>query len=423
MSSNLLVGAALALTTSLAASGLSPAAAPQDEVDCGFRITVVHVLAELSGDASPDAEKLRQDLIDIGADQPGFVPDECYSGGASTGDSGSGSDTGSGSRSGNDSGSGTGSGPGNGGGSGSGNDSGGGAGTGAGSGAGGSGSKCTTTAADKLGWGSPKVEDDFEGTEVSGDWNMYDGPGHAGNGVRTPDAISVTDGILTITGSENGDAGGMAWSANSQQFGRWEGCAQSPPGAADLHTLFLLWPTAEDWPEGGEVDFMEISDPSRQEVGGFLHYGADNSQTEGTTQVDATEWNAFAVEWTPEKVTYLVNGEPWFEDTDPSHNPPGPMHLTIQLDNFGGDLAGGAEMHVDWVRQYDAEGGETSGGVGAGADVSAGQDGVDAGADVSTGGSGESGSDSSSSESGASGGGQDGRSQNSGGDDGGGSDE
>ncbi|WP_060577030.1 MULTISPECIES: glycoside hydrolase family 16 protein [unclassified Pseudonocardia] len=406
MSSNLLVGAALALTTSLAASGLSPAAAPQDGVDCGFRITVVHVLAELSGDTSPKAEKLRQDLIDIGADQSGFVPDECYDGGSNTGDAGSGTGSGNDTGSGSGNGSGTGSGSGNGSGSGSGSGSGGGAGNGAGSGAGGSGgsgSKCTTTAADKLGWGSPQVEDDFDGTEVSGDWNMYDGPGHGGNGTRTPDAISVADGILTITGSENGDAGGMAWSANSQQFGRWEGCAQSPPGASDLHTLFLLWPTAEDWPEGGEVDFMEISDPSRQEVGGFLHYGADNSQTEGTTQVDATEWNAFAVEWTPDKVTYLVNGEPWFEDTDPSHNPPGPMHLTIQLDNFGGDLAGGAEMHVDWVRQYAAESGETSGGVSAGADVSAGQDGVEAGVDVSTDGSGE--SDSEGSESGDSGGG------------------
>ena len=44
MSSNLLVGAALALTTSLAASGLSPAAAPQDEVDW-VRVEIPRLMA------------------------------------------------------------------------------------------------------------------------------------------------------------------------------------------------------------------------------------------------------------------------------------------------------------------------------------------------------------------------------------------
>ena len=33
------------------------------------------------------------------------------------------------------------------------------------------------------------------------DWNVYDGPGHAGNGRRDPGAVSVDDGVLTITGS------------------------------------------------------------------------------------------------------------------------------------------------------------------------------------------------------------------------------
>ncbi|WP_308016823.1 glycoside hydrolase family 16 protein, partial [Pseudonocardia sp. ICBG162] len=95
----------------------------------------------------------------------------------------------------------------------------------------------------------------------------------------------------------------------------------------------------------------------RQKVEGFLHYGSDNSQTQGSVEIDATEWHAFAVEWTPDKITYLVDGKPWFTDDDKSHNPPGPMHLTIQLDYFGGDASGGAAMHVDWVRQYELTGG------------------------------------------------------------------
>ena len=389
ISPQLVVGAALALTTTLTASGLVPAAAPEGGVECGWRITAVHVLAELTGDTSARADKLRRALLDVGANKSGFIPAQCY-------EPGTGNSSGSGSGgSGNDS-SDTGTAPSTGNGSGS-NDSGGNGsgGTGADPGnssGGGAAGKCTTTAAETLGWGEPKVADEFEGTSMSGDWNAYDGPGHGGNGRRTPDAISVADGQLTITGSENGDAGGMAWSPHSQQYGRWEGCAQSPPGAGSLHTLFLLWPTAENWPEGGEVDFMEISDGTRQKVEGFLHYGSDNSQTQGSVEIDATEWHAFAVEWTPDKITYLVDGKPWFTDDDKSHNPPGPMHLTIQLDYFGGDASGGAAMHVDWVRQYELTGGGASIGVGAGVDVSAGEDGVDAGADLSVGGNGSGGS-------------------------------
>ncbi|WP_217695625.1 family 16 glycosylhydrolase, partial [Pseudonocardia sp. Ae168_Ps1] len=366
-----------------------------------------HVLAELTGDTSARAEKLRQVLLDVGVNKPGFVPARCYepgagdtgTGGSGAGGNGSGGAGGSGGDSGGTTpGTGNGSGPGNGSGSGSGAGAGAGSGSGPGGGSGAGGgsgggtggaSKCATTAAETLGWGEPKVADEFDGTSVLGDWNMYDGPGHGGNGRRTPDAISVSNGQLTITGSENGDAGGMAWSPNSQQYGRWEGCAQSPaPAASSLHTLFLLWPTAENWPEGGEVDFMEISDGTRQKVEGFLHYGADNSQTQGSVEIDATQWHAFAVEWTPDKITYLVDGKPWFTDDDTSHNPPGPMHLTIQLDYFGGDASGGAAMHVDWVRQYEL----TGGGVGAGVDISASQDGVDAGADLTTGGNSGSGS-------------------------------
>lgn len=216
-----------------------------------------------------------------------------------------------------------------------------------------------TTAAAKLGWGQPVLADDF--TNGTAGWNIYDGPGHDGNGRRTPDAVSVQDGVLTITGDSGGSTAGMAWTEGSQQYGRWEGRVKAPASDPSYNALLLLWPTAENFPVGGEIDFMEMMDPSRQSTDIFVHYGADNSQIDGSVDIDGTEWHNWAVEWTPDRITAYVDGEQWFETDDPKVQPPGPMHLCIQLDWFpqGGSVQE-STMQVDWVRQYTLDGGGTT---------------------------------------------------------------
>jgi licheninase len=221
-------------------------------------------------------------------------------------------------------------------------------------------SKCARTAADTLGWGAPTRESDFGGSTVPADWHPYGPePGHVRNGTRTPAAITVADGNVTITGTADGTTGAMSWHPG-QRYGRWEACVRSTAGSGDLNALFLLWPVAEDWPVGGELDWMEISDPARQETSFFLHHGADNQQEAGSVSHDATQWSAYAVEWTPSRITAFVNGRPWYSTTETSHFPPRPMAMTMQLDYFGGgaegSLAGpsteGTAMHMDWARQW-----------------------------------------------------------------------
>ncbi|WP_264199956.1 glycoside hydrolase family 16 protein [Pseudonocardia sp. ICBG601] len=220
-----------------------------------------------------------------------------------------------------------------------------------------------------MGWGQPVRPDEFDnGTEG---WSIYDGAGHAGNGRRTPDAASVADGVLTITGDSQGNTAGMAWKEGSQQYGRWEGRVRAPVGDPSYNALLLLWPTAENWPEGGELDFMEMMDPQRQKTNAFFHYGADNSQVEGSVEVDATQWHNWALEWTPDRITAYVDGEKWFETTEEKVQPPGPMHLCIQLDWFPkGGSGKETQMQVDWVRQYTLDGvspgGTTDGGTAPG---------------------------------------------------------
>jgi licheninase len=210
------------------------------------------------------------------------------------------------------------------------------------------------SAATRLGWGRPVRVDEFDGTALGRAWNVYDGPGHAGNGRRTPKAVSVRGGILTITGDPKGNTAGMEW-GGGQRYGRWEGRVKAPASDPTYNALLLLWPDAENFPVGGEIDFMEMMDHTRQETNVFLHYGKKNRQVSGEVRVDATQWHDWAVEWTPTHVATFLDGKQWWRTERKDILPPGPMHLCIQLDWFPGDRRGAVKrstMQVAWVKQY-----------------------------------------------------------------------
>ncbi len=213
-----------------------------------------------------------------------------------------------------------------------------------------------TSAAATLGWGQPNRSEDFDGNLTS--WGLYDGVGHEGKGKRTPSAATLKDGVLTITGDSQGSTEGMAWNPG-QKYGRWEARVKAPVSDPTYHAVMLLWPDAENWPVGGEVDFMEMSDHTRQSTEMFLHYGASNSQLQGNVKVDATQWHNWAVEWTSTHITAYLDGKQWWSTDKTNALPPGPMHLTLQLDWFprGGASVQTSQMQVDWVRQYSLSGG------------------------------------------------------------------
>ncbi|WP_170309036.1 glycoside hydrolase family 16 protein [Pseudonocardia hierapolitana] len=211
-------------------------------------------------------------------------------------------------------------------------------------------SECATTAAERYGWGEPTRRSDFS-DGLPGDWHPYGPePGHDKKGIRTPEAISVADGVVTISATRDGTTGAMSWHPG-QRYGRWEACVRSEAASGGLNALLLLWPVAEDFPVGGEIDWMEILSDDRQETDFFLHYGPDNDQDHGSVRHDATQWSAYALEWTPEKITAYVNGEEWYANTDTEKFPPRPMNMTMQLDYFP-PAGGPAAMHMDWAMQW-----------------------------------------------------------------------
>jgi hypothetical protein len=210
-----------------------------------------------------------------------------------------------------------------------------------------------TQAAALRGWGARADGDEFDGTAVNtAKWALYNGPGHNGKGLRRPSQITVADGVLTITGNSIGTTGGMSMH-DGRRHGRWETRMQIPRGDSRYHPVLLLWPEAEDWPVGGEVDYAETN-TAAGDVDFFLHYSAQNRTTHAAKVLDLTQWHNYAVEWTPTSIKGYIDGVQFFSDTVTSHLPPRAMHQTIQLDWFPNGTTPTAEsrMNVAWVRIY-----------------------------------------------------------------------
>ncbi len=190
-------------------------------------------------------------------------------------------------------------------------------------------------------------------------WFPYTGGAAGGNGSRSEDSLSVVDGVLTVT-ARGLQSGGVAW-LPGQTHGRWEVRARTEPGAG-YRPAVLLWPDAEDWPEGGEIDFLDTPDPDRAETNFVVHFGAENDQVGSTVVGDFTEWRTYAVEWTPDHVAGFVDGQEVFRTTDPAHIPTRPMHLVVQQDvgpsddgwtpALDGRTPPEVRMEIDWVRVY-----------------------------------------------------------------------
>jgi beta-glucanase (GH16 family) len=206
------------------------------------------------------------------------------------------------------------------------------------------------------------ADDEFDGTSLDASvWSPYTGRTTDDVGQHRAENLSVADGTLTIT-SRGLSSGGLSWDPG-QMYGRWEVRARADAGTG-YGPVLLLWPDAEDWPVGGEIDFLEIPKGDRKVNHFTVHYGEDNSQNGESQNGDFTQWHNYAVEWTPDHVAGFVDGKEIFRTTDKSQFPPRPMHLGIQQDigPYGTDwipardatTPAEVKFQIDWVRIYSA---------------------------------------------------------------------
>lgn len=216
-----------------------------------------------------------------------------------------------------------------------------------------------STAAARYGWGQPSHAEEFNGPGLAArGWSVYNGPGHHGQGRRSPAAFSTSGGILRVHGDANGTTGGMSanWPGSDQRYGRWEVRMKTSTRDPRYHAVLILWPQ-DGYARGkcdGEVDFSENThDLTKTHF--FLHHGCANNQTTVAIPNDTTTWHTYGVQWTATSMTGYIDGRVWFKDTNVADLPPRPMHATIQLDYFPHDGSGPlkpTDMYVDWLRQY-----------------------------------------------------------------------
>lgn len=207
-------------------------------------------------------------------------------------------------------------------------------------------------------------EENFDGTAINPtDWILY-GPyaGHAGNGMRVPEAISIEDGLLVITAQmKDGvlESGGMAHRRN-YTYGKFEFRVRSeadPSGS--VSAVVLTWPQSEKWPDDGENDIYEThssSNPNRTFFETNILSGLPlNKWSKGRYEIDAKEWHIVAMEWTEKAIRIYVDGQLRWRLSDPDLIVDKPHHFCIQLDAFKQTMGDPVKMYVDWVKIYQAE--------------------------------------------------------------------
>lgn len=195
--------------------------------------------------------------------------------------------------------------------------------------------------------------DDFNGTEVDQTlWEPYYSPGHNGNGLRRPEAITVEDGNLVITAEMKDGlvvSGGMQ-TVLIQQYGKFEARVRTEANpVGHLSGVILTWPAFNTYPENGENDFYETGE-GREPFFTFIHY-PDISHERLVHHADATEWHEIRMDWSAEEIAIYRDQEYAGSIVDLDAIPDAPHYLTVQLDAFTPAMGPDpVKMYVDWVR-------------------------------------------------------------------------
>ena len=199
-------------------------------------------------------------------------------------------------------------------------------------------------------------------------WGLYSGqPGGDPGGWWAPSHVVVRRGILNLETYRDSRFGGRWVSgglssarALKQTYGKYEVRFRVDKGKG-VAAILLLWPVRDRWPP--EIDFAEDGGMTsrRGSMSATLHYGAENHQIQRSVKADFTRWHTAGVEWTPGKLVYTLDAEPWGKVRS-RHVPRERMELAMQSQagTCGRRYAPCPDattptkvnMQIQWVRAY-----------------------------------------------------------------------
>lgn len=203
---------------------------------------------------------------------------------------------------------------------------------------------------------------------------------------RAENNVSVEDGCLVITAKKE-DFGTKHWTSGSitgyrkfeQTYGRWEAKVKFPGIVGAFAAFWMLGASmeisdyneigdnevsGEVWPKCGEIDITEtIPGNATTAQANLWNYTGGSMGGGRSGTINSSDWNIYAIEWTPEYIAAFVNGTEYkrwtFSDYSASavqaYHLPFYMLLNLAVGSAGGTPSASTtemKMYVDWVRVY-----------------------------------------------------------------------
>ncbi len=206
----------------------------------------------------------------------------------------------------------------------------------------------------------------FPGSVYGSKWSAYlDGwTDTSGRGQYYPSKVlSVQNGILTYyIHTENGIPMVSALepklpgepAGKGQLYGRYTVRFRAD-SLYGYKAVCLLWPDSGVWPRDGEIDFPEGD--LNGIISGFVHHMAGTTgsdQDAFDTQATYGSWHTATTEWTPGKVTFILDGQTIGMST--TRVPNTPMHWVLQTETaLDGPIPAAStagNVQIDWVTMY-----------------------------------------------------------------------
>jgi len=197
---------------------------------------------------------------------------------------------------------------------------------------------------------------DFAGQTLPQGWGTFAGiPSGDNQSQWLPSHVVVSGGMVRLIASKDAAGqwvtGGISQSSVGRAYGAYFVRSRVTGPGPDENEM--LWPVAPVWPP--EVDFNEMGYATTA-TAWTVHYGHGSAFVQTTHRVNMERWHTWGLIWTPQSMTFTIDGRPWGVLTDYAEIPHQKMMLDVQQQVWcQPDLAcpkRASAIEVDWVAEY-----------------------------------------------------------------------